>query len=101
MKALKMTKWHSLAMAAALCCGTFSVTSHAADAAVTPTLSTGAERIAGQVAAPVQPVTLQEYLRIVVQNQPALAADRMQLGSGQGRQQNGSNFFQPGSPLLQ
>ena len=32
MKALKMTKWHSLAMAAALCCGTFSGTSHAADA---------------------------------------------------------------------
>ena len=33
MKALKMTKWHSLAMAAALCCGAFSGTSHAADAA--------------------------------------------------------------------
>lgn len=95
MKALKMTKWHSLAMAAALCCGAFSGTSHAADAAVTPTLSAASERIAGQVAAPAQPVTLQEYLRIVVQNQPALAADRMQLDLAKADSKTAATFSNP------
>ena len=76
MKALKMNKWHSLAMAAALCCGAFSGLAHAADAMDAPAQNSAA---AGRMAAPVQPVTLQEYLRIVVQNQPNLAADRMQL----------------------
>lgn len=75
MKALKMNKWHSLAMAAALCCGAFSGLAHAADAMDAPAQNSAA---AGRMAAPVQPVTLQEYLRIVVQNQPNLAADRMQ-----------------------
>jgi len=76
MKALKMNKWHSLAMAAALCCGAFSGTGHAAE-----TMDAAAQSNAavGRLAAPAQPVTLQEYLRIVVQNQPNLAADRMQL----------------------
>ena len=95
MKALKMTKWHSLARAAALCCGAFSGTSHAADAAVTPTLSAASERIARQVAAPAQPVTLQEYLRIVVQNQPALAADRMQLDLAKADSKTAATFSNP------
>lgn len=76
MKALKMNKWHSLAMAAALCCGAFSGIGHAAEAMDAAAQSNAA---AGRLAAPAQPVTLQEYLRIVVQNQPNLAADRMQL----------------------
>ena len=65
-----MSKWHFLAVAAALCCGAVN----AAD------LASGAEAVTSSVAvAPAGPVTLQEYLRIVVQNQPNLAADRMQL----------------------
>lgn len=75
MKAHKMNKWHSLAMAAALYGGAFSSTGHAAEAISTPVQNTVA---AGRMAAPVQAVTLQEYLRIVVQNQPNLAADLMQ-----------------------
>lgn len=75
MKAHKMNKWHSLAMAAALYGGAFSSIGHAAESVSTPAQNTVA---AGRMAAPVQAVTLQEYLHIVVQNQPNLAADLMQ-----------------------
>lgn len=75
MKAHKMNKWHSLAMAAALYGGAFSSMGHTAESVSTPAQNTVA---AGRMAAPVQAVTLQEYLRIVVQNQPNLAADLMQ-----------------------
>ncbi|MEX8193123.1 TolC family protein [Comamonas guangdongensis] len=86
MKALRMNKWHSLAVAAALCCAVCSP-GHAAD---------GAEAAAvGHVAAPAQPVSLQEYLRIVVQNQPALAADRMQIGLAKADSRTASAFPNP------
>ena len=91
MKALKMTKWHSLALAAALCCGAVCGTSYAADPATTPTLNTSA----GRMAAPVQPVTLLEYLRIVVQNQPNLAADRMQLDLAKADSRTAAAFPNP------
>jgi outer membrane protein TolC len=85
MKALRMNKWHSLAVAAALCGAAVCSPGHAADGAVT----------AGHVAAPAQPVSLQEYLRLVVQNQPALAADRMQIGLAKADSRTASAFPNP------
>ena len=85
MKALRMNKWHSLAVAAALCGAAVCSSGYAADGAVT----------AGHVAAPAQPVSLQEYLRLVVQNQPALAADRMQIGLAKAESRTASAFPNP------
>lgn len=76
MKAPKMNNWHALTLAAALCGGVFGGISHAAERMDDPAQNAAAP---GRLAAPVQPVTLQEYLRLVVQNQPHLAAERMQL----------------------
>ena len=80
-----MSKWHFLAVAAALCCGAVN----AAD------LASGAEAVTSPVAAPVAPVTLQEYLRLVVQNQPALAAERMQTALAKADSRTASAFPNP------
>lgn len=80
-----MSKWHFLAVAAALCCGAVN----AAD------LASGAEAVTSPVAAPVVPVTLQEYLRLVVQNQPALAAERMQTALAKADSRTASAFPNP------
>ena len=80
-----MSKWHFLAVAAALCCGAVN----AAD------LASGAEAVTSPVAAPVAPVTLQEYLRLVVQNQPALAAERMQTALAKADNRTASAFPNP------
>ena len=77
-----MSKWHFLAVAAALCCGAVN----AAD------LASGAEAVTSPVAAPVAPVTLQEYLRLVAQNQPALAAERMQTALAKADSRTASAF---------
>lgn len=80
-----MSKWHFLAVAAALCCGAVN----AAD------LASGAEAVTSPLAAPVAPVTLQEYLRLVVQNQPALAAERMQTALAKADSRTASAFPNP------
>ena len=81
-----MNKWHFLAVAAALCCGAVN----AAD------LASGAEAVTSPVAvAPAGPVTLQEYLRLVVQNQPTLAADRMQTALAKADSKSASAFPNP------
>lgn len=80
-----MSKLHFLAVAAALCCGAVN----AAD------LASGAEAVTSPVAAPVAPVTLQEYLRLVVQNQPALAAERMQTALAKADSRTASAFPNP------
>ncbi len=81
-----MNKWHFLAVAAALCCGAVN----AAD------LASGAEAVTSSVAvAPAGPVTLQEYLRLVVQNQPTLAADRMQTALAKADSKSASAFPNP------
>lgn len=81
-----MNKWHFLAVAAGLCCGGV----HAADLA--QSLAVFAP---SSVVAPVAPVTLQEYLRLVVQNQPALAADRMQMALAKADSKTASAFPNP------
>ena len=80
-----MSKLHFLAVAAALCCGAVN----AAD------LASGAEAVTSPLAAPVAPVTLQEYLRLVVQNQPALAAERMQTALAKADSRTASAFPNP------
>ncbi|MDR0213701.1 MAG: TolC family protein [Comamonas sp.] len=81
-----LKSWHCLAVAAALCCSAVN----AAD------LASGAETVASPMAAaPVAPVTLQEYLRLVVQNQPALAAERMQTALAKADSRAASAFPNP------
>ena len=92
MKAIKMNKWHSLAVAAALCCSAFSGVSRAADMA---DFAATANAEPGRVAAPAQPVTLLEYLRLVTQNQPNLAADRMQLDLAKADSKTAAAFPNP------
>lgn len=88
MKAIKMNKWHSLALAAVLCCG-------AAQAADTGVAMAAASTMPGKAAAPVQPVTLLEYLSLVTQNQPNLAADRMQLDLAKADSKTAAAFPNP------
>ena len=101
MRASKMTQnlppkiwvqWQALAVAAALCCGLVSGASHAANTAEPAAANTAA---VGRVAAPVQALTLTEYLRLVVQNQPALAADRMQIDLARADRKTASAFPNP------
>ena len=85
MKAHKMTKatLTRLAGAALVLIGGLQLTAaFAADAAANAALSNSASVVAapGQSAMPQQPVTLEEYLRLVVRNQPSLAADRLETG---------------------
>ena len=81
-----MNKWHLLAVAAGLCCGSV----HATDLAQSLAVSTSSA-----VVAPAAPVTLQEYLRLVVQNQPALAAERMQTALAKADSKTASAFPNP------
>ena len=80
-----MNKWHFLAIAAALCCGAVQ----AAD------LAQSAQATTASAVAPAGPVTLQEYLRLVVQNQPALAAERMQTNLAKADSKTASTFPNP------
>ena len=92
MKAIKMNKWHSLAVAAAVCCSVFSGTVHAADAGLG---ATAANVVPGKAVAPVQPVTLLEYLQLVSQNQPNLAAERLEVNIARADRRTAAAFPNP------
>ena len=92
MKAIKMNKWHSLAVAAAVCCSVFSGTVHAADAGLG---ATAANVVLGKAVAPVQPVTLLEYLQLVSQNQPNLAAERLEVNIARADRRTAAAFPNP------
>lgn len=87
MKARKMIKSHALAVAVLLACAGLpglSTAQTANDAAA-----------AGQAAMPQQPVTMEEYLRLVVRNQPSLAADRLETGLARADTRSASAFPNP------
>lgn len=87
MKARKMTKCHVLAAAVLLACA-----GARGEAQVEP-VAVAADRVAAPV--PQQAVTLEEYLRLVVRNQPSLAADRLETGLARADTRTASAFPNP------
>lgn len=79
------------ALAAALGCGQAWAQAQTA-APATPAVQPAPAK---PVAAPVQPVTLEEYLRLVVQNQPNLAAERLQIGLAKADSRTAAAFPNP------
>ncbi|WP_353234936.1 TolC family protein [Diaphorobacter ruginosibacter] len=94
MKARKMTKRHALAVAALLACAAAQgATAQALDGPAQPAAAAAA--VVGDAAAPAQPVTLEEYLRLVARNQPSLAADRLETGLARADTRTASAFPNP------
>ncbi|MDR2335649.1 MAG: TolC family protein [Burkholderiaceae bacterium] len=87
MKARKMTKCHVLAAAVLLACA-----GARGEAPVAP-VAVAADETAAPV--PQQAVTLEEYLRLVVSNQPSLAADRLETGLARADTRTASAFPNP------
>lgn len=87
MKARKMTKCHVLAAAVLLACA-----GARGEAEVAP-VAVAADGTAAPV--PQQAVTLEEYLRLVVRNQPSLAADRLETGLARADTRTASAFPNP------
>lgn len=87
MKARKMTKCHVLAAAVLLACA-----GARGEAQVAP-MAVAADETAAPV--PQQAVTLEEYLRLVVRNQPSLAADRLETGLARADTRTASAFPNP------
>lgn len=87
MKARKMTKCHVLAAAVLLACA-----GARGEAQVAP-VAVAADGTAAPV--PQQAVTLEEYLRLVVRNQPSLAADRLETGLARADTRTASAFPNP------
>lgn len=87
MKARKMTKCHVLAAAVLLACA-----GARGEAQVAP-MAVAADGTAAPV--PQQAVTLEEYLRLVVRNQPSLAADRLETGLARADTRTASAFPNP------
>ncbi|WP_226858181.1 TolC family protein [Diaphorobacter aerolatus] len=77
-----------------LACGLpLPVLSLAADGGVP--VASAAPVAAGQAATPQQPVTFEEYLRLVARNQPSLAADRLETGLARADTRKASAFPNP------
>lgn len=87
MKARRMTKCHVLAAAVLLACA-----GARGEAQVAP-MAVAADGTAAPV--PQQAVTLEEYLRLVVRNQPSLAADRLETGLARADTRTASAFPNP------
>lgn len=94
MRAVKMIKWQPLALAAALGCG-LAWGQSGAEGTAAGVPAAGAPVAGTRVPAPAQPVTLEEYLRLVVQNQPSLAAERLQIGLAQADSRAAAAFPNP------
>ena len=93
MKAPKMTE---LTLAALLVCGLTTLSSAMAQTANGSAPVTAAAQMAPAASAmPQQPVTLEEYLRMVVRNRPSLAADRMESGIARADTRTASAFPNP------
>lgn len=87
MRARKMTKCHVLAAAVLLACA-----GARGEAQVAP-MAVAADGTAAPV--PQQAVTLEEYLRLVVRNQPSLAADKLETGLARADTRTASAFPNP------
>ena len=97
MKAPKMTE---LTLAALLVCGLTTMSTAMAQttngsAPVTAAVAQTAPAAPTVSAMPQQPVTLEEYLRMVVRNRPSLAADRMESGLARADTRTASAFPNP------
>lgn len=87
MKAHKMNKWQAMGLVAALCSSMSGVTwAQAQPSALSAATS---------AAAPAQAISLEEYLRLVVQNQRGLAADRLQIDLAKADSRTASAFPNP------
>ena len=98
MKAPKMTE---LTLAALLVCGLTTMSTAMAQTTngATPVTAAAVAQTAPAAptvsAMPQQPVTLEEYLRMVVRNRPSLAADRMEAGLARADTRTASAFPNP------
>ena len=95
MKAPKMTE---LTLAALLVCGLTTMSSAMAQTAApsVPVAPAATAQMSSPASAmPLQPVTLEEYLRMVVRNRPSLAADRMEAGLARADTRTASAFPNP------
>ncbi|WP_280191857.1 TolC family protein [Delftia sp. PS-11] len=84
--------YRALAMAVALCCAAGSALAQQAAPAMTAAAPASE---AAPAAAPQAPVGLQEYLQLVVRNQPRLAADRLQISAAQADSRTAAAFPNP------
>ncbi|WP_240933255.1 TolC family protein [Diaphorobacter sp. HDW4B] len=85
-----------LTLAALLVCGLTTLSSAMAQTANGSAPVTAAAQMAPAASAmPQQPVTLEEYLRMVVRNRPSLAADRMEAGLARADTRTASAFPNP------
>ncbi|WP_269112036.1 TolC family protein [Delftia acidovorans] len=96
-------RYRALFVAVALCCGAGSALAQQAvpaapavpgGAAVPAITAVPASEVA-PAAAPQQPVGMQEYLQMVVRNQPQLAAQRLQIGIAQADSRTAAAFPNP------
>ncbi|WP_228529775.1 TolC family protein [Diaphorobacter caeni] len=93
-----MTKTYRWVAAASLwVCGAWPLVAvHAADAVHAPVAGTaGPSSSSSPSSMPQQPVTMEEYLRLVVRNQPALAASRLETGLARADTVTASAFPNP------
>lgn len=91
----KKTHWSRTALALALWCGAGAALAQQPASALAQDSSAQAGAGAAKLVAPQQPITMEEYLRLVVQNQPHLAADRLELGLAQADTRTASAFPNP------
>ena len=87
-------RYRALFVAVALCCGAGSALAQQAVPAVPAITAAPASEVA-PAAAPQQPVGMQEYLQMVVRNQPQLAAQRLQIGIAQADSRTAAAFPNP------
>uniref|UniRef100_A0A2G7TBI2 Transporter n=1 Tax=Chryseobacterium sp. B5 TaxID=2050562 RepID=A0A2G7TBI2_9FLAO len=86
--------YRALFVAVALCWGAGSALAQQAVPAVPAITAAPASEVA-PAAAPQQPVGMQEYLQMVVRNQPQLAAQRLQIGIAQADSRTAAAFPNP------